>query len=158
MREEQLLPSERKYIEVQYNPITQGYLREYCADNGFDLSVRFDGSKQDPEKFDFHSTVWFTTSEHKLKNGTLSVNITAAPTGFALFGENKNILVMEIESKGLQSIRDHYGSEYGMEDEWPDYRPHITLCYNYTGDLPTVDLPDIPLVADRLNIKTQKRF
>lgn len=156
MRENQLKQDELKYIEVQYDPVTQGYLREWCADNGFDLSIKFNGTRQNPDDFDFHSTVWFTTSKHQLENGTLECDVDVTPTGFSLFGDNENILVLNVESDGLQDIRDYYGAEYDMEDEWPDYNPHITVCYNYKGDLPTIDLPNMDLVADKLNIRTQK--
>jgi|SRR6056297_2426849 len=158
MREDDLIQSEKKYIEVQYDSVTQGYLREYCEQNGFDLSVRFDGSKQDPENFDFHTTVWFTSSKHKLANQSISFNATAQAKGFALLGPDKNILVLEIESDDIQEIRDFYGKLHDMQDEWPDYRPHITVCYRWEGDIPDVDLPDMDLKTDRLNIKTQKKF
>jgi hypothetical protein len=160
MRETTLLPLERKYLEVQYDAITQGYLREFCLDNGFDLSIKFDGTRQDPEKFDFHSTVWFTETEHQLANGTFACDISATPVGFALFGEEENVLVMKIDSDDLVQLRNEYGEQYGMQDTWPDYQPHITVCYNWSGDLPDFDPATVitePLVADRLNIKTQKR-
>lgn len=161
MRESTLLNLEKKYLEVQYDAVTQGYLREFCKDQGFDLSIKFDGTRQDPEDFDFHTTVWFTTSEHQLANGTFACDVTATPTGFALFGEEKNVLVMEVSSDDLVQLRKEYGDEYGMEDMWPDYRPHITVCYNWSGGLPKFNPADVltePLRADRLNIKTQKKF
>lgn len=158
MKEADLFPLEKKYIEVSYSPVTQGYLREYCERNGFDLSIRFDGSKQDPEDFDFHSTIWFTTSEHRLKNGSFDVFVAAKAKNFALFGEQKNILVLEIESEGLNNIRDMYGREHKMTDQFPEYRPHVTVCYDWKGDIPDVPLPEEELYADRLNIKTQKTF
>lgn len=158
MKETDLLPLEKKYIEVQYDPVTQGYLREYCEENGFDLSTKFNGTKQDPEDFDFHSTVWFTTTEHRLQNQSLGCDVSATATGFALFGEKENILVLEISSNDLTDIRNQYGTEYEMEDEWPEYRPHITLCYDWDGSLPDVPLPEEQLVAKTLNIKKQISF
>lgn len=164
------IPLEKKYIEVTYDDETQNRLRDYCNQNGFDLSIKFSGSKQDPEDFDFHSTVWFTTTEHRLQNTSKKTRpFEVKPTGFELFGPKENILVMLVEGgnfidgKGvdgydaLQQLRDHYELRHGMEDEWPDFRPHITVCYNYDGGIPDVALPDFPLVADTLNIKSQKR-
>ncbi len=160
MRESNLLTPEKKYIEVQYDPVTQGYLREFCRDHGFDLSIRFNGTRQDPEDFDFHTTVWFTTSEHKLANGSFACDVSASPTGFALFGEENNVLVMKVESEELAQLRDEYGEQYQMQDMWPDYQPHITVCYNWSGEVPDFDPATVltePLRADRLNIKTQKK-
>ena len=159
MREDDLLPLEKKYIEVQYDAVTQGYLREFCEQNGFDLSIKYDGSKQDPANFDFHTTVWFTTTEHRIPNGGHECNITATPKGWALFGPNQDILVMEIGSKGLLQLRNSYGEQHAMEDEWPDYRPHITVCYRHKGGLPDWEPQDRieqPLRADRVNVKKQK--
>jgi hypothetical protein len=158
MRESQLSSPTKKYIEVQYSPVTQGYLRQYCIDNGFDLSVRFDGDDQSEKLFDFHTTVWYTTNEANINNGTQDVQVTdIEPQGFALFGPDEDILVLEIDSKQIRSIRDMFGSEYGLEDEWPDYRPHITLSYSFSGELPTVELPDgDEMTATTLNVKNQK--
>jgi len=156
MREEQLTAQEKKYIEIQYDAVTQGYLRQYCLDNDFDLTYKFNGKRQDVEDFDFHSTVIFSTSRHDFDNETVPTDITATATGFALFGENQDILVLEIESEDLVAVRDYYVSTYDMTDEWPDYKPHITVCYQYKGELPDVDLPDIDLTADKINVKRQK--
>lgn len=154
MREDQL-KKERKYIEISYDAVSQGYLREFCLDNNFDLTVKFSGQEQDPEDFDFHSTVFFSTSEHHLENTSYECSVYVKPKGFALFGENQNILVMEVESDELLEIRKGYENEHNMQDEWPSYRPHITLSYNYDGELPTIELPDFELHADQVNIKSQ---
>ena len=158
MREDDLTPAEKKYIEVQYSDQSQEYLRDYCAEHAFDLTVKFDGDVQSANAFDFHSTVWYTTNTVLVKNSQQSVDITdIVPTGFALFGEDANILVLEITSVSLSDIRESLGDEYQLQDQWPDYKPHITLCYSFAGDLPTVALPDgDQLTGTKLNIKSQK--
>lgn len=158
MREEQIIPLERKYIEIQYNTATQQFLRGYCEDNGFDLGFDFNGKPADPNNFNFHSTVWFTTSKHQLENKTFKYNDVVSPVGFNLFGEDKNVLVLEIKSVKLNTVRYHYAKTYNMKDEWPDFKPHITLTYKYEGELPDIALPDQNLVADILKIKTQPGF
>ena len=159
MTENDIIPN-KKYIEIQYDAVTQGYLRQYCIDNDFDLTSRYDGSKQPTLAFDFHSTVWYTTNSVLMNNSTQTININdIVPKGFSLFGPQENNLVMDIESEQLNSIRDTLGAQYALEDEWPTYRPHITLSYRYTGsNLPQIDLPDSEfIVADKLNIKNQKK-
>lgn len=160
MREAQITPAVKKYIEVQYDEETQDYLRRYCIDNGFDLSIRFNGRPQPIMAFDFHSTVWSTSNEAVISNGTTAVTVDdITPKGFALFGDQQNILVLEIDSEQIRSIRSTIGEQYGLEDEWPDFRPHITLSYLYTdNDLPQVDLPDGDMIiVDKLHIKNQKK-
>lgn len=160
MKQEQLNEQpKKKYIEVQYSALTQGYLREYCTTHGFDISTKFDGKKIDPDEFDFHSTVVFSSSEHIIDNSEMDVHVMVYPKNFALFGEKQNILVLEIESPALLSLREYFVNEYDMQDEFPDYRPHISLSYNYEGELPDVELPNADLLeADRLKIKDQKVF
>ena len=158
MRENQLTPAVKKYIEIQYSPVTQGYLRQYCIDNGFSLTTRFDGETQDDKSFDFHSTVWYTTNTADITNGQAEVSVTdVEPKGFALFGPDEDILVLEIESEQLSAIRVDYGESYGLTDEWPEYRAHITLSYAYDGIMPEVALPDgTKITATTLNVKDQK--
>jgi hypothetical protein len=158
MREDQLTATCKKYIEVQYTEESQDYLRKYCVDNGFDLSVSFSGVDQPIQAYDFHTTVWYTSNKASVANGTQEVQISdITPKGFALFGEDENILVLEIESPDLSTIRTTMGTQYELEDEWPEYRPHITMSYTYSGELPDIDLPDgEQLVADTLNVKDQK--
>jgi hypothetical protein len=149
----------KKYIEIQYSPTAQGYLREYCIDNDFNLSTRFNGDDQPVQAFDFHSTVWFTTNSVVMSNYSQDVEINdIEPKGFALFGPDENILVLEIDSAEIRSIRDTLGEQYGLEDEWPEYRPHITLSYAFAGDaIPTVSMPDGEMITgDELHVKDQK--
>jgi len=156
MREADLVAA-KKYIEVLYSPVSQGYLMQYCLDNGFDITYKHSGRRCEPEDFTFHSTVWFTTNEAEISNGVTPLVIDdIIPVGFALFGENQNVLVLEIESERLRKVREEFGELYGLEDEWPDFRPHISLSYRYQGELPDVDLPDgDQLVVDNLRVKDQ---
>lgn len=156
MKQDDLTPSEPKYIELQYSADTQAYLRAYCEANGFDLSVKFDKTTQDPAEFDFHSTVIFSSTSHSIPNRTYTAFIPATAKNFALFGENKNILVIEIDSPELVKIHDYFMKKYNIQEQFEIYRPHVTLCYNYSGDLPQVSLPDQQLVGDVIRIKRQK--
>lgn len=157
MREDDLAQSEKKYIEVQYSDESQNFLRNFCQENDFDLTTKFNGGTQAPEDFDFHSTVWFTTSEHDLHNTAHNISIEDfEAVQYSLFGPDENILVLEVTSDHLSGVRNMFGEKYDMTDEWPDYKPHITLSYSFNGDIPDIPLPDLSsLVADKLSIKTQ---
>lgn len=72
--------------------------------------------------------------------GTLDLGIIDV-SGLALFGENKDVLVMTLNSEKLHDHFDvisHDLSLLGIENQssFPDYNPHITLNENYHG--PTV--------------------
>lgn len=169
MTEEDL--KEPKYIEVVYDDLTQDHLLSYCNQHNFDCSVTHSGRNVSPEDFNFHSTVWFTTTSHVIKNCSKSIEpFRVTPIGFDLFGPDKNMLVLLIKGgdyvdrplldpdyDALLNLRNGFGNTYGMKDIWPDYKPHITLSYVYTGDIPNVPLPDFDMVADVMNIKTQQK-
>lgn len=172
MTEEDLnpYPLEKKYIEVVYDQPTQAGLAAYCVEHGIDCTQTHSGRIVNPEDFDFHTTVWFTTTEHRIPNQSRATQpFLVYPTGFELFGEEKNILVMLIKGgsyvdrqmpddyDALMNLRQAFGQTHKMEDEWPDYRPHISLSYAHKGDIPDIPLPDFPLVAHWLNVKPQKK-
>ena len=131
----------KKYVAVQYDESTQRKLRAWAEDNGFDLMTKYDGTKQDPKDFDFHTTIFFTTTEHQIPNHVKVI----APSGSAkvvdimMLGVNNDIPVLKIESPMIMRIRKHYAEAYGMKDAWPNYIPHVSLSYSK-------DLPDMSKV------------
>lgn len=154
MREHQLRQKEKKYIAVNYDDETQKKMREFCDEHGFDISIKYDGEKQDPDKFIFHSTIWYTESEHGFNNGTKERQIEATPKSFALFGENEDILVIEVESDELTKLHEHLKKRYSMEGKWPDYKPHVTICGGWENGLPST-LPDFNLTGNEIVIESQ---
>lgn len=68
---------------------------------------------------------------------------TAIPKNFTLFPNSEgdtNCLVIELESDFLKDRNSNIVNKYGVEQKFPDYRPHITLSYDYNGDLPDDEL------------------
>jgi hypothetical protein len=159
MRETDILPEkEKKYIELVFSDETQSMLRDYCHRNGFDLTVSYSGETQTPEDFDFHTTIFYTETEHDVANKSfVIVPITDInPLHFSMFGTEENILVLEIESETLSKIRSYYEQRYDMKDSWPEYKPHITLSYSYSGDIPDTALPPgKKTIGASINIKSQ---
>lgn len=159
MTADDLIPLERKYIELSYSDSDSALLRQFCQENNFDLSVRWDGSTQDPSLFDFHTTMWYTQSEHRIKNMKMPCYIPVKPVTFSLFGDTHSVLVIELVSDELQKIREKIGNHYGLVDTRPFYRPHITVSYLWEGKLPPDRLLEYfeqPLIASQIAIKTQK--
>jgi len=122
--------SKRKYVAVMYDDESQEKLREWAEENGFDLSVNYDGSEQEPEDFDFHTTIFFTTNEVNLQNKEVNETPTEVIiSGIKFLGENEDIPVLSLSlSGGLKDIREHF-ERLGLEDQWPSYQPHISLSY-----------------------------
>lgn len=155
------LTPKKKYVCVKYSQSTQDKLRMWCYLNGFDLTHKFDGSVQNPTDFDFHTTIFFTTTEHSILNYEKPINnFSVIPIGMEYLGENHDIPVMKVYSSALLSLRTQFEIDYGMQDAWPDYKPHISVSYNRHAlpDISKVKLPDFSLIADTLKVEDAAEF
>lgn len=142
----------RKYIAVKFTTETEKNLRNYALENSFDITKNYNG---EDKEFDFHCTVFYSESVHQLKNGVYTIEqFNLKPSGFDLFGEDKNIPVLKISSEGkILKLRTFF-EDMGMKDKWDEYKPHITLSYNFKeGKLPNLKLPDFDIVVNRLIIE-----
>jgi hypothetical protein len=139
---------------VIYDDESQQKMREWCQENGFDLTKRYNGEDQPVEAFDFHTTVFYSTNVVAMKNEVFPLTHgEALPWGFKLLGENKDVPVLIVSSSDLNDLRGAYKHE-GLEDTWPDYIPHISLSYvgkNY--DLARLKLPDFRMKFGKLKIE-----
>lgn len=149
----------KKFVGLFFSEESQDNLREWALANGFDLTSKFNGDTQLPGDFDFHTTIFFTTSEHDTKNGDFDiVPFNLDFSSFELLGLEKNIPVIKIntENAPLQKIRQMFVDQ-GYKDAWPAYKPHISLSYKYSGepDLTKLLLPKIKVTANMIRVKDQ---
>lgn len=150
----------KKFVGLFFTKESQKALQTWAEVNGFDLSVKFSGEKQNPADFDFHTTIFFTTTEHDTKTGTFKIEpFELKFKSFELLGVDKNIPVIKIDTDNeqLQKIRQRFVNQ-GYKDAWPDYKPHISLSHKYTGtpDVSKLELPKIKVVADSIQIADQE--
>lgn len=145
----------KKYVAVQYDEATQRKLRTWAKENGFDLTTKYDGTKQNEEDFDFHTTIFFTTTEHDIPNHTRTI----APGGSAkvvdimMLGVNNDIPVLKIESPMVSRIRKHYEDTYSMKDAWPEYKPHVSISYSKElPDTKNIKLPTFELTFNQIKV------
>lgn len=141
----------KKYVCVEYDQYTQQLLRDWCNRNGFPLTMDYDGSIINQEQFVFHTTIFFSTTEHSMKNGEIPFSGYSKVVGFDWFGINKNIPVLKVESLQLTNARIHFELQ-GMKDSWEEYKPHITVSYSNVEMNYPESLPEFPLTFDRLII------
>jgi 2'-5' RNA ligase len=145
----------RKYVAVQYDDESQKKLRNWAEENGFDLSVKYNGEEQDPEDFDFHTTIFFSTNEVELRNREIKQAPTEVIiTGMKFLGEDEDIPVLTVSvSGGIKDLRQHY-EDLGLEDQWPKYQPHISVSYaKKPMDIKKIKLPTFRPKYDRVVIK-----
>lgn len=147
--------AKRKYVAVQYDKESQDKLRDWATNNGFDLSVKYNGDKQDPKEFDFHTTIFYSTNEINLKNKEQKVKPTEVTiTGIKFLGEDKDVPVLSVAvSGGIKDLRQQF-EDLGLEDQWPSYLPHISLSYAKKQiDTSKMKLPDFKPKYDKLTIE-----
>lgn len=146
----------RKYISIVYDEETQENLRNYCENNGFDLTVDHDGDEQSPEDFEFHTTVFCSTTEHVIENTEkyFQEEKSVNPEKFEMLGKENDIPVIKVSGDDLKSLREYYEKEYGMDDEWDEWKPHISLSYSKKNlpDIENINLPDFSLTFKKLKI------
>lgn len=150
----EFLNMDRKYVAVIYDDESQQMLRQWCEENGFDLTVSYSGNDQKPEHFDFHTTVFYSTNEVNLENGQMTETPTEVfITGIKFLGENEDIPVFTISSSGLNDIREHY-ENLGLEDAWDKYIPHISLSYAKNVVVPNkIKLPEFRPKFDKIVVR-----
>jgi 2'-5' RNA ligase len=146
----------KKYVAVQYDDATQKRLRKWATDNGFDLTTGYGGGKQNAEDFDFHTTIFYTTTEHSLPKyvRTIAPSGTAKVVGFEMLGIDNNIPVLKVESSTIQRLRKHFEDAYGMKDAWPTFKPHVSLSYA-TSNMPNIKdikLPTFELTFNQVKV------
>lgn len=153
--------AKKKYVAVQYDNETQRKLRAWAKENGFDLTVNYDGGPQEEEDFDFHTTIFYSETKHDMDN----TGIALVPAGDAkvvdimMLGVYNDIPVLKIESSAIQSIRKYFEDEFGMKDKWPEYKPHVSISYSKNlPDMTKVKLPTFPLKFNRIEINDAKEF
>lgn len=146
----------RKYISIVYDSETQEKLKKYCEENGFDLKVDHNGDEQSPDDFEFHTTIFYSTTEHVLENteNYFQEEKSVTPKKFEMLGIENNIPVIIVSSDDIKSLREYYEKEYGMDDEWDEWNPHISLIYSKENlpDIETIKLPDFSLKFKKLKI------
>lgn len=144
----------QKYVCLCVSEVSSKQLREYAQALGFDLSVSFSGEIRDPEDYEFHITIFHTTTFHNTPNQVLSIApVEVIPDHFELLGENKDIPVLKVRTDNITSFRGLF-EQQGYRDKWPSWKPHISLSYNRKQyDLSNLPLPDFKIFVDKLKIE-----
>lgn len=146
--------AKRKCIMIICDEPSHIKLRKWCADNGFDLTVNYDGEKQPIEDFDFHTTIVYSDTAVNMKNykGPIESE-TAKIVGIKFLGEKLDVPVLSIKSDGIMAIKKKY-TDLGLVDKWPVFQPHISLSYaKEVRDIKDIVLPDFDVTYNTMKIK-----
>lgn len=153
----EFLSHKRKYIAAIYDDSTQLKLRQWCLDNGFDLSKSYGGKDIDPFDFKFHTTIFYSETIHNIGNGvqTLEKPFKVRPFAFELLGPEKDVPVIKVDGHGLYKQREYYEETFEMRDKWPSYLPHVSLSYarDPNTDFSKLKLPKFQMIVDKIEIQ-----
>lgn len=148
----------KKFVGLFFDEKTNNDLIEFSTRLGFNLTQNHSGKSIDSKDFNFHLTLFYTSSEHNSQEGEYLIKpIELIPVSFGLLGSENSVPVLNIDfSTRLNSIRNFY-SNIGYKDVWPDYKPHVSLSYNYLNypDMTKMRLPSFPLIANLIKIHNQ---
>lgn len=153
----------KKFVCLVLEDKSQELLRHWCHDRGLDLSKDYDGNDQDPSRFEFHCTVSYSENPSFIETGTKEIErvpMFGDKIGFLGASDTGKPAVPVIhlmKTPELLNIRTIFEG-IGLKDKWPEWKPHISLSYNYKPgvDLDDVDPPDFPFYADKIKIEDIK--
>ncbi len=132
---------EGTYICADLSRESANKLLKWAKENGITDTI---------DAADMHTTITYSrkkVDEAKEYMDSVKFPISAKPKHFSIFPmqNGKKCLVLEVESKELNKHHKTIQKEYGATYDYPTYKPHITLTYDYTGDDVPKDIPDISL-------------
>lgn len=87
---------------------------------------------------DLHVTLVYTYDymDGFKPEGKLSEPIEFSPVGFDLFGDENDCLVLKLASDTAHDRHQALVKTYGVTPTYSDYKPHVTLSYNWRGEIP----------------------
>ena len=84
-----------------------------------------------------HTTVLYSRNHHPDLETAPSDKYIAKITGYAIFGEQEGmrILVAKLHAPAVVKRHNFLMAKYGATHDYPDFNPHISLCYDFNGDI-----------------------
>ena len=117
------------YVGLRVMPPANMLMMKHCADNGIPY-------KQSMFESRLHTTLIYSRVYCPNLVVDPSVIYNCEFGGYDIFsGQNgEHVLVMLLKSEQLQERHAFLMKEHGATYDFPSYKPHITLSYNYTDN------------------------
>lgn len=146
----------RKAVLFMLSDQSQEQVYGWASAAGFDLSMSFSGNPKKPEEFDFHVTLICSENEVFILNEVRQIApITTTFVGYEVLGQENNVPVILVDkTTKMMETRTNFEKVYGVYDNWPVWKAHMSLSYNWHGtpNLETLPLPNFPITFDKLKI------
>lgn len=144
----------QKYIEVKCDKETQERMSEWCSCFGYDLTKDWYGNEQTISKFNFHTTIMYSSNTFSLKNISKKIwPIRGKAIRLEMLGNMNTIPALIIDSPALLKLHKSF-SKMGLKHSYPVFLPHISVSYAETSPYYVENiLPDFDIVYDELVIE-----
>lgn len=142
----------RRVVMLEATWETQKALHEWAESLGFNLAWSHSGWPQRSRDFGFHVTVVATANPVSIPVTWRSIEpLTLVPTGFEVLGDDTPTLRLEAHND-LEAMRAFFVETFGAQPTYPDFKPHVSLSYRWSGSpsLEGLPLPPFPLDFDAL--------
>ena len=108
------------YISLNMKSESILKLEEYMNDNlgGCELT------------HELHCTLIYSKKEYVGDIETNVYEVSCEPKRFSFFGPEKDVLVIELNSKFLEKRNNELKKKYGFVSDFEIYKPHCSLSYN----------------------------
>jgi hypothetical protein len=134
------------YISLKLDAASAKALDDWTTDNNIENPL-------DPS--DYHVTVIYSRKGIPAVEGhEFDLPIVAKVSAFEIFPTQtgNECLVAKVDSKDLTDLHKSIRKEYGATHDYPEYKPHVTLSYDYKGELPK-DVPDITVTFNKVVVQ-----
>lgn len=144
------------YAALKVNPDSRQKVLDFC-ENQLHLDMSNSASPYASVTEGMHTTLLAAKdakdqSEHTVaqKLETSKSEFVARPTRWEIFkspNTGAGCLVLHVESDEIREFHKKLSEETGLKHAFDDFKMHISVHYNYTGELPK-ELPDIEIKYD----------
>jgi 2'-5' RNA ligase len=136
------------YVALLMDDETKELLDNFVEMN-IGLSERVDPST-------YHTTIIYSRTPVPNADNLRSGPATGKAVGYEVFPTKTdgNCLVMRVECAAATMLNKQL-NKMGATSDYDEYKPHITLCYNYNGsdDVSTLPIPEFPLGFKGFEVK-----
>lgn len=104
----------------------------------------------------YHVTLIYSrTGIPSAKGETIDLPLKAEAVGWEIFPtqDGGKCLVLRIENPELDELHNLYREKYGATYDYDEYKPHVTISYDYKENSVPDTLPDVVLWFDKHTFK-----
>ena len=104
-----------------------------------------------------HTTLHYSRKGSRAASRVSGSKIFTVETGeLELLGFNHDILAVRIESPELERLHLVMKEKYNLEYDFAVYKPHITIKYDFKGNIEDLELPNMQLATTGIRVMANK--